>query len=445
VLVIESARVSTLTRSVAPQILLRFDWQLIAGNRDSARRSSMKRARDVAAAAISVSVMWSGASARADFGDPLANLTAAQEQAFLDGKTQFEHVEAVADGLGPVFNENACVVCHASPSGGNGFQGHAAPRLETRFGSLTNGVFDPLKQLDGSLLHNQGIGFVGAFVPPLPEQCLPPFEFVGETVPAEANVTALRRSNALFGLGLVDATPDQTFVQLAASEAAQNPSVAGVVAFVINADTGQRVVGKFGWKAQNATLHEFAGDAYLGEMGVTNPSFPHENCPGGNCALLVCNPDPALNDDGGEVQSFTDFMTLLAPPPPGTLPPPDKEGQIRFNKIGCADCHTPTLTSGPNPIAALANQTFNPYSDFLLHDMGSLGDGIAQAAANGRQMRTAPLWGVREQTALLHDGRAGSIAQAIQFHDGQAAAARDKFLGLNATQQAKVIAFVNSL
>jgi CxxC motif-containing protein (DUF1111 family) len=145
------------------------------------------------------------------------------------------------------------------------------------------------------------------------------------------------------------------------------------------------------------------------------------------------------------VQRFTDFMTLLAPPPRGKLASPDAEGEVRFAKIGCASCHTPTLTSGASPIAALANQTFHPFSDFLLHDMGSLGDGITQGGASGRQMRTAPLWGVRTQTALLHDGRAGSLTEAIQLHDGQAAAARDNFAALNARQQAKVIAFLNSL
>jgi CxxC motif-containing protein (DUF1111 family) len=381
---------------------------------------------------LAVSVIATSATvARADFGDPLANLTAAEQQAFLAGKAQFEHVETVADGLGPVFNEDACVVCHAGPTGGNAFQGHAAPRFETRF--------------DTTLLHDQGIGFVGAFVPPLPDQCLPPFEFAGETVPPNANPVALRRSNPLFGLGLVDATPDATFLQLAATQAAQSPATAGVAALVVDADTGRTVVGKLGWKAQNATLHEFAGDAYLNEMGVTNPSFRHESCPDGDCALLVCNPDPTLNDDGTDVQRFTDFMAVLAPPPRGALAPSDKEGEVRFGKIGCADCHTPTLTSGPSPIAALAHQTFHPFSDFLLHDMGSLGDGIAQGAATGAQMRTAPLWGVRKQTALLHDGRASSLTQAIQFHDGQAATARNNFFALNAKQRAKVLAFLDSL
>jgi CxxC motif-containing protein (DUF1111 family) len=183
-------------------------------------------------------------AARADLGDALANLSAGQQQAFRDGKAQFEEVQTPSTGLGPVFNEDACVVCHASPTGGNGFEGHASPRFETRFGRIVNGAFDPLANRDGSLLHNQGIGSVRAFVPPLSTQCLPPFEFLGEEVPAEATMSALRRSNPLFGLGLVDATPDSTFIRLAAIQADETPTTAGSLGLVINPDSGQIAVGR---------------------------------------------------------------------------------------------------------------------------------------------------------------------------------------------------------
>jgi CxxC motif-containing protein (DUF1111 family) len=260
-------------------------------------------------------------------------------------------------------------------------------------------------------------------------------------------VNAPRRTTPLFGLGLVDATPDSTFVALAASELANTPATAGIVSRVPNPDTkATNVVGRFGWKAQNPTLHVFAGDAYVNEMGVTNPSFPQENCPNApNDSCAECDPKPGLDDDGGDVTAFADFMTFLAPPPPGTLAPSDKEGEKQFSKIGCADCHAPTLTTGPNPSAALDRQTYHPYSDFLLHDMGALGDGITQNNATGTLMRTAPLWGVRAQTSLLHDGRATTVRDAILAHDGQAAAARNNYAALNAEQQRKLVAFVNSL
>src|SRR5205085_1574578 len=128
-------------------------------------------------------------------------------------------------------------------------------------------------------------------------------------------------------------------------------------------------------------------DAYLNEMGITSPLFPNESCPQGDCGILSCNPAPGLNDDGTDVAAFADFMTFLGPPPRAPLASSDAEGEMRFEQIGCTDCHTTTLKTGPNAVAALSNVTFHPYSDFLLHDMGSLGDGIQQNAATGTQMR----------------------------------------------------------
>jgi CxxC motif-containing protein (DUF1111 family) len=278
-------------------------------------------------------------------------------------------------------------------------------------------------------------------------QCAAPFSFVAEAVPAQATITARRRTTPLFGLGLVDAVPDATFIALASKEAANSPTTAGIVSMVPDPDhPGAEHVGKLGWKAQNATLHAFAGDAYLNEMGVTSPAFPNENCPQGDCSRLACNPVPGVNDPAGvDVTLFTDFMTFLAPPPRGTLAPSDKEGENAFGRVGCTDCHTATLRTGASPVAALANQEFHPYSDFLLHDMGSLGDRIQQNHATGTLMRTAPLWGVRVQSTLLHDGRATTLTDAILAHDGQGAASRAKFVALNQTQKNKLLAFLGSL
>ena len=180
-------------------------------------------------------------------------------------------------------------------------------------------------------------------------------------------------------------------------------------------------------------------------MGVTNPQFPAENCPQGDCASLSCNPEPDLNDSGAAVAAFADFMTFLAPPPRGPVNVAAILGEFQFLKIGCASCHVSTLRTGASSVDALDRVTFHPYSDFLLHDMGSLGDGITQNRATGRLMRTAPLWGVRKLTTLLHDGRATSLDQAIRAHDGQGRKARDRFVNLSAWERAQLIAFLNSL
>jgi CxxC motif-containing protein (DUF1111 family) len=362
------------------------------------------------------------------FGEPLPGLTSEQLDRFAEGRAVFLNEEDAEDGLGPVFNDTSCANCHSSPAIGGG-----ADRIETRFGANTAGRFDPLAQRGGSLIQERGIGIFA--------EC----NYVGEIVPPEANVRAGRRTTPLFGLGLVDAVPDATFRRLAEEQRTRTPATAGTVSIVPNLVTGQPSVGKFGWKSQNPNLLQFAGDAYLNEMGITSPMFPDENCPQGDCALLVCNPVPELNDDGDDVVAFADFMAFLAPPPRHESSAASHAGEARFNQIGCADCHTPALRTGPHPVAALSTVTFHPYSDFLLHDMGALGDGIEQNGATGTQMRTAPLWGVSQVGVLLHDGRAHTLADAILAHDGQGKPARDRFASLPAVQREQLLAFLNSL
>jgi CxxC motif-containing protein (DUF1111 family) len=145
------------------------------------------------------------------------------------------------------------------------------------------------------------------------------------------------------------------------------------------------------------------------------------------------------------IQAVTDFMTLLAPPSPLSLSTSAKRGAVAFAAVGCANCHVPALQTGSSAIPVLNKVTFFPFSDFLLHDMGSLGDGIVQAGAGATEMRTAPLWGVRVMTTFLHDGRAKSLSAAILAHDGQGKAARNQFAGLSSSSQADLIAFLNSL
>jgi CxxC motif-containing protein (DUF1111 family) len=406
------------------------------------RKKSIVTASAVGPLVAVLVVMSMGQAPGPNFGDPLPGVTATEQANFLAGQAQFQNVEAVADGLGPVFNEDSCVLCHTTIVNGLSVVGAGSARLETRFGLTVNGVFDPLDgtsasglNLGGSLMQDHAIGLVGGIT------------YVPEVVPPQANVVALRRTTPLFGLGLVDNVPDSTFQQIALAEQANSPTTAGRVSIVF--DTASQTpgrVGKFGWKCQEPTLFSFSGDAYLNEMGITTTMFPVENCPQGNCSLLN-NPalPPVPNDDNGDLVKFTNFMTFLGPPPQLPLTNQARQGQAIFSKIGCADCHLPSLTTGPNSSAALNQVTFFPYSDFLLHDMGTLGDGIAQSDAGQTEMRTAPLWGVRLQTVLLHDGSATSIRQAIRKHRGQGEPARNAFVNLNDNQQAALVAFLNSL
>jgi CxxC motif-containing protein (DUF1111 family) len=356
------------------------------------------------------------------FGVPLPNLTPAQRAAFNAGRREFTDIETVADGLGPVFNGRSCVECHnaAAPGG-------AGRRLVTRIGRVTRRGFDPLTEFGGSLLEVQAIGPADGS----------PHQFQPEVVPRIATIVAHRRTTALFGLGAVDNTPDSVFIALAAQEAQRRDGTAGRVAMVDNLTAGMKTVGKFGWKAQVPTLLQFAGDAYLNEMGITNPLFPNENCPRGDCSELAFNPMPAINDTGDGIRELADFMSLLAPPPRDTTQNVS-DGEAVFSRIGCDSCHTATLRTADN-------REYHPYSDFLLHDMGPLGDGIPQGAATATEIRTAPLWGLRVEPSFLHDGRAATIQDAILAHDGQGRAARDRFARLDASSQSRLLAFLRSL
>jgi CxxC motif-containing protein (DUF1111 family) len=362
------------------------------------------------------------------FGDALPGLTAAEQQAFEGGREEFMEEERAEDGLGPVFNATSCVACHSSPAVGGD-----STVVETRFGTYDRKQFDPLLSGGGSLIQTNGIGWTK-------DGCV----FVGEAVPDEASIVAGRKTTPLFGLGLIEAIPDNALHQLAAQ---QPPAIKGRVHQV--KDVGQPTrPGRFGHKAQAATLLQFSGDAYLNEMGITSPNFPRENCPNGDCSLLRCDPMADPEDDGSGVEAFADFMRLLAPPPGDAelgARPDAQAGEQVFSRIGCAGCHVPTWTTGASSISALSGKTFHPYSDFLLHDMGDLGDGIEQGQASGAEMRTMPLWGLRMRQSFLHDGRVGSIEGAILGHAGQGDQARQRFRALTPADAEALMAFLQSL
>jgi CxxC motif-containing protein (DUF1111 family) len=370
-----------------------------------------------------------GGGRQPDFGDPLPGLTGDQLARFQAGKAAFVSAEDVPGGLGPVFNDTACANCHSQGAIGGGNN-----RLETRYGRVTDGVFDPLTQFDGTLVHARGIGLFNGV------------NFVGEVVPPEANVVARRRVNPLFGLGLVDSVPDQALEDLARFEQDFTPATAGRANIVTDVASGRPRVGRFGWKCQIGTVLTFSANAYQNEIGVTTPFFPKENPPQGDVALLAANPALTNPNDTNETpMMFADFITLLAPPPRQPPRRGARVGEALFFAIGCADCHQPAFQTGPNEVAALDQVVFFPYSDFLLHDMGSLNDGIAQNGASGQEMRTAPLWGARVRTSFLHDGRAPTIEAAILGHDGQGRIARDNFSSLGRREQADLLAFIESL
>jgi CxxC motif-containing protein (DUF1111 family) len=401
---------------------------------------------------------------------------------FDEAADAFGEEETIDDGLGPIFNERACGNCHTTPvMGGSGDQ------IERRFGSLVNGFFNAYDQdpdnHGGTLrqLFSNGAFQFGA------DACNIPVE----VEPADANVNNVgRRTTPLFGLGLVDAMPDFFFDLLAALEPKSVRGVAQRVSVALpdprdpTQRIGSRRVGRFGWKAGVPGLMQFSGDAYTNEMGITTQScfkgtsitaFGFENLPNNQAPVPECNGGdlaaeqpahadvPRFADDvvgpctGGltEIQDdlilFTKFMESLAPPPRDFSDPIlVLRGAGLFIRTGCASCHTPVVfITPPHPFNGVpGNYPFQPFSDFLVHDMGSLGDHIGatgDAEATTRRMRTAPLWGARFNTQFLHDGRAPDIRSAILAHDGQGLAARIAFERLSTGDRNTLIKYILTL
>src|SRR5437867_3610467 len=348
-------------------------------------------------------------------------------------QVKFDEVEGVAEGLGPLYNAQSCRECHQSPTSGGASQvtelrvGHLGP--DGRFVNPDIPIARGTEIIKGrTLVNDRAI---------CPNAAFPDTE-IQERVPASESIRTMRLSLNLLGDGFVEAVADQSLIELARQQCKKNHGkICGLVIHVpIVESPGRAGVGRFGWKDAHASLLSFSGDAYLNEMGITNRLFPDE-------VTLLCNTAAEPNDKPGadgleDIDRFARFIRATKAPPRDLAlasTPEAEEGARRFDKIGCSICHAPTLVTeaagtvingGTFKIPeALGSQSFHPYGDFLLHNVGT-GDGIAvameehygraamtktwsrfsykslQEAAN--KVRTAPLWGVRTHSRLMHDG-----------------------------------------
>jgi CxxC motif-containing protein (DUF1111 family) len=280
-----------------------------------------------------------------------------------------------------------------------------------------------------------------------------------ERVPFEDSVSTLRISTNTLGTGFVEAIANDTLLRIRDSQPAAIRGTALVVA-VLEAGNAPRV-GRFGWKSQHASLESFAADAYLNEMGITSPPLPDENTSLGRNVGFGTPFDPVQDpeDDGVDLKAFANFMRSTKAPPRGPINTQVRTGEVLFATVGCAACHVPTIrTAAPGTRInggalrvkdAVGNKIIHPFSDFLLHDVGT-GDGIpllpgAEFASTAAQIRTAPLWALRTRNRLMHDGLSFTKEEAISRHAGQAAAAKTAFNGLGTAQKAALMAFLDSL
>jgi hypothetical protein len=335
--------------------------------------------------------------------------------AVAQGGDIFAQEQTAQTGLGPLFNGRGCDSCHNTSAGADfaGGMGVTPDTFVTRVARIQNGIFDPLASHGGPIARQHSIAELGL-------ACGLP---TGN--PPQANAFSNRSAMTLRGTSLID---NIRVGDIDKVRAAQPENVRG--RFNILAD-GR--VGKFGWKAQTATLVEFMGEAFRDEIGITNPLATVDLVSG--CQASVLRPE----SDAVPLTSLVAFLNTIDPP----VPVPacrTSAGATVFAAAGCATCHTPSMPGPGN-----ASPVFL-YSDLLLHDMGSgLADRFEQGSATGSEFRTAPLWRLSDRAHFLHDGSAHSIEDAIRSHGGQAAAARDAFNTLSATDLAALMNFLGCI
>ena len=270
---------------------------------------------------------------------------------------------------------------------------------------------------------------------------------------ADGTMTSVRMSPPVFGLGLLAAVPDKDIVALADPDDRNHDGVRGRVNHVWNSETSRAEVGRFGLKANQPTLRQQVASALIGDMGLTSSLFKEQNCTAKEEACLRTASGRYLEASDDDLKSLVGYMEAVAPPLRRAGDRASTQGEQLFRQIGCASCHVPSLTTGADgPLRHAANRAIHPYTDLLLHDMGEgLADGRPDFEASGRDWRTAPLWGiglagtVLDKPTYLHDGRARTLSEAILWHGGEAAHARNAFAALNENNRNAIIAFLNSL
>ncbi len=419
------------------------------------------------------------------YAQPVDGLSEAQSRLFDEGLRQFRATWTVfpradgAWGLGPYFHANACTGCHVNGGRGQVDEQGGKPVFQqllrlsvARPGSA--GVIDPHPAYDQQL---QPFSIFGPTPDPVSGEADVRIDWQSESVtladrtqvllrkPAinisnakfgaigDAVMISLRNTPALFGLGYLDAVSEADILALAALQ--KQAGYHGRPNYVTDAATGQRKLGRFGWKANQPSISQQVAAAHLGDMGITSSLFPDEDCSAvqTRCIdLTYKRGKPELDDPAWQAVNF--FMAASEAPPQRKLNDLSvKRGAKLFGELACAVCHVPELKAGNYPpLPALEGERFAAYTDLLLHDMGAaLADGRPDFQASGRDWRTAPLWGiglslrVNGSADLLHDGRARNVMEAILWHGGEAQPSRDAFARLRREDREALIAFVHAL
>jgi CxxC motif-containing protein (DUF1111 family) len=440
-----------------------------------------------------------GASGVGSFELPITGLTNEQRRAFEVGDSFFTKnwVTAPAstearDGLGPTFNAQACSSCHTHdgrgappegpgdtasfglllrlsvPAAADGAQDGDQPNRGVP-GENAGGAPDPEPTYGGQLQDRAVLGVrpegrvqvtwetvKGTYEDGTPYELRRPVIEIVDLArgPLSKDVQiSPRLAPQVIGVGLLEAVPEADVRASADPDDSNGDGVSGRVNVVPDPRTGETKIGRFGWKANVATVEAQASGAFHGDIGITSSLAPDENC-GDNdraCNDAPNGGSPEIEDDTlGRVTFYN--RTLAVPAMRHHEAENVRAGAEQFGNIGCASCHTQTMTTGDADVPDLAHQTIHPYTDLLLHDMGpNLADGRPDFLASGTEWRTPPLWGigliddVNGTRALLHDGRARSIEEAILWHGGEADAAMKRFRALPVKERDELITFLESL
>jgi CxxC motif-containing protein (DUF1111 family) len=408
------------------------------------------------------------------FGQPAPNLSAAEVVRHDQGDAIFSTIfsadpSSPNPGLGPMFENVSCESCHAGDGRGRpplpgeafatllfrasvpGLGPHGGPKPVPGFGTQIElraaPGYDPM--VGAALQYSDSNGTFAdgsAF-----QLQVPHYSFSGAyTVMPYDMLVSPRVAPVNFGVGLLEAVPEEEIRSLQYDRNGKDDGVRGHPNIVWNAITGQYAIGRFGWKANVPTLLQQVAGAFNGDMGVTSSFFPAEPCEGAfpGCARHQAD----VTDDMVALVTF--YTQTLGVPARRNLDDPQVlRGEAFFARAGCASCHTPTLTTGQAPgIPAISAQMIHPYTDLLLHNMGpALADNRPDFRAAGNEWRTPPLWGVglvsvvNGFSSFLHDGRARSLLEAVLWHGGEATKARERVRNASKDQRAALVAFLESL
>ena len=425
------------------------------------------------------------------YGEPAPGLDYKQLQRFLRGRHHFnqnwvQFPSIGGDwGLGPTFITDRCTGCHVKAG-----RGMPPTQPDEQLRSVLVRISVPGTDEHGRALahpsygdqiQNQGLMGQGGHATYLGERVPPEAEIYldwednrvtladGEIVTlrrptlrwgkmwfgpiGEETMTSLRLAQPVFGLGLLEAVPESTLLALAQAQKAQGFN--GRPNYVRDDINQRTALGRFGWKANQPSIKQQIAAAFIGDLGVTSSLYTKENCPTPqqDCAYQPPGNQPELIDNDWEELEFW-TQTLAVPARRNVHDPLFKRGEQLFVEAKCAVCHVPELkTADSHPsVKRLANQTFRAYTDLLLHDMGEgLADGRPEFRAGPRDWRTAPLWGlglsktVNGSTAMLHDGRARNVPEAILWHGGEAQVSSDAFKSMPKADRDALVKFVESL